>query len=250
MRVNIWIETTFFIRYVYNLWFCLSQFSSISSLLLAAYFISLYFLKIFPLSTLLMLSLLFFRSRTAALTSWEKTKSRNVLIFFYVLLGLSPHLLNSFDTDFRVVNAACLSFQFFFVFFILCMRCLSVAFFLLRAFFSSSNRAIFLCSCLSLCLFSFLEDSPRFGKFIATKKGCGGGEDATVSELVLCLEVSKTFCIAFECCRCSWIRFFTSSLLSFNSCFERSVTFLWFFFWLKLSFYKYLEPYATFFRSQ
>ena len=128
--------------------------------LLAAYQRSLYFLRIFPLIIVRILSSLFFFSFTASWISFEKVSAkRSCFYILEALQGFIPAFFIIFTVFLFGVNGEL----------IFTVEELQVSFFLneshfrLCCCFSFFNLAIFLCNLSSLRLFLFLEGSPRFG---------------------------------------------------------------------------------------
>lgn len=134
-------------------------------------FISLYFLSISPLTNLLILSFLFFCSRTEARFSFETTSAKNkdCLISFEVFPGLRSPLLKRLATDLHGFKWSVSFFCFFF--FIWGTHWRSVALLIFKAFFSSSNSAIIFVKVIVASSFSLLGGFSSFGKLHCNKKG-------------------------------------------------------------------------------
>ena len=128
--------------------------------LLAAYRRSLYFVRIFPLINVRILSFLFFFSFTASSISFEMVSAKRSCFYISeVLQRFIPAFFIIFIVFLFGVNGEL----------IFTVEELRVSFFLneshfrLSCCFSFFNLAIFLCNLASLRFLLFLEASPRFG---------------------------------------------------------------------------------------
>ena len=193
--------------------------------LFAANLINLYFFNILPLTILLMLALLFLRSRVDARISSDTTwaKSKFFFMSFEVVEGLRPPSFNMLETNFRGVRFRALSFTL--LFFIRQTFCRSEALLFYRTSFSCSNLASFFLNLSSLRRFLFLADSPLFGKAMATSNGEDSEDVEDTGELtdaVMILLLSSMSLFSSFRCFVTLIR--TASLRFFSSLSERSFT--------------------------